>query len=121
METDAISLTWKCGTSGHSQTLSLMKTSRPAVVFPMIEISSVGSRPECVSHKKLISKSNALKKKRTAFELRRLRDHRQEASGGYFNGQLGVKTVPFEECNKDVLKKRKKNPVVLSLVMLEFR
>ena len=87
---------------------------------PLIEMSSVGSWPASVLHIKLISKSKALKKKRTAFE-RRLRDHRQEASGGYFNGQLGVKTVPFEECNKDVLKKRKKNPVVLSLVMLEFR
>lgn len=102
METDAISLTWKCGTSGISQTLSLIGTSRPAVLFPLIEISSVGSRPECVSHKKLISKSKALKKKRTAFEWR-LRDHRQEASGGYFNGQLGVKTVPSEDLTKDVL------------------
>ena len=53
--------------------------------------------------KKLNSKSRALKKKRVVFEQRRLRDHRQEASGGYFNGQLGVKTVPFEKCTKDVL------------------
>ena len=34
MKTDAISLTWKCGTSGISHTLSLIKTSWPAVVFP---------------------------------------------------------------------------------------
>ena len=81
---------------------------------PLIEISSVGSRPGCVSHKKLISKSKALKKKRTAFE-RRLRDHRQEASGGYFNGQLGVKTVPSEDLTKDVLQWQNKKMLKLIL------
>ena len=73
-------------------------------------MSSVDSWPASVLHIKLISKSKALKKKRAAFERRRLRDHRQEASGGYFNDQLGVKTVPSEDLTKDVLQwQNKKN------------
>ena len=81
---------------------------------PLIEMSSVDSRPASVLHIKLISKSKALKKKRTAFEWR-LRDHRQEASGGYFNGQLGVKTVPSEDLTKDVLQWQNKKMLKLIL------
>ena len=82
---------------------------------PLIEMSSVDSLPASVLHIKLISKSKALKKKRTALERRRLRDHRQEASGGYFNGQLGVKTVPSEDLTKDVLQWQNKKMLKLIL------
>ena len=55
------------------------------------------------SHSFASSILKLVKNKRTIFPSGGLKFHEQEALGGYFNGQLGVKNVPLDDPRSLVL------------------